>query len=482
VDLSLLLPVIILAAAGSAVLLIDLVIPRGASRGWLLYLALAGVVATALATLPLIGRDLGTVTTFGGMFAADGVAIFFWFTFLIALALALLASSALVDQESEYPAEFYSLMLFCTVGLMLMASSAELMSIYLALELASLSLAFLATWMKRDLISTEAGMKYFIISVLSSAVMLYGMALLYGLTGTTLLRDIGPAILANPQPATMLAVSMLVAGFGFKISAVPFQMWTPDVYEGAPTPVTAFLSVASKAAGFAVLMRVFTVALPGVQVEWAALVAGLAAVTMSVGNVIAIVQGNVKRMLAYSSIAQAGYALIGVALLGLGNDEVFRSGLASTLFFLLVYTFSNMGAFIAVMLASQGGIGERMESYSGLSQRAPLLALALTFSLLSLAGLPLFAGFFSKFVLFQAAIQGGMTWLVIVAVVNSAVSLFYYSRIIRQMYLVPAETDKPVPVAALPALSLLGSLAGVVLLGLVAAPFLALAQTAGLVR
>jgi NADH-quinone oxidoreductase subunit N len=482
----LLAPELALVAGAFLVILLDLLIPAGGSRRPLLWLALVSVV---VALGLVVGLGAQNRPIFNGMVLVDPFSTFFKALFLIATGLVLLASVLYADRLRRWEAEYYAVLLFGTVGLMLLASAGEFITLFLALELSSLAQAFLVCWAKRSLKATEAALKYFLISVLSSAVLLYGVALLYGLTGQTTLAGVGVLLRGDVSPPVMLAIAMLVAGFGFKIAAVPFQMWTPDVYEGAPTPVTAYLSVASKAAGFAVLLRVFDVTFGDVEMVWRAIFAALAVLTMTLGNLLAMAQSNIKRMLAYSSIAQAGYALVGVVV---ASPE----GTAAVLFFLLAYTFTQLGAFLAVVSGvaalgtrDEGEVAPRhdpdsIEAYSGLHFRTPLLAATLAISLLSLAGLPPFAGFFSKLYLFWSAIARGpepggvLFWLVVVGVINSAISLYYYARIIRQMYLVPAATTKPVVIPAAHALALAVCVVGMFILGPFAGAFIESARTA----
>src|SRR5215203_182868 len=420
------------------------------------------------ATGALIGHS---ETSFFGAYTVDNYSIFFKFLFLLAAGLVLLASETFTDLVEQYEAEFYSAILFCTTGFMLMASSTELISIFVSLELTSLSLAFMASWAKRDLRSSEAGLKFFVLSAMSTAILLFGMALLYGATGVTTLSGIRGALTSDTSAAALLALSMIVAGFGFKISAVPFQMWTPDVYEGAPTPVTAFLSVASKAAGFSVVLRILAVALPSIQGDWTALMAVLAALTMTIGNLAALVQSNVKRLLAYSSIAHVGYMLMGPAV---ATQESY----SAVLFYLLSYMLTNIAAFTVIIMLSRYIPDEDLEYFSGLGRRAPLLALTMSLALLSLAGLPPLVGFFSKLYLFWTVAQSGMYWLVLLGVVNSAISLYYYTRVVRQMYLVEPTVDKPVIVDVGPALTLLAATAGVLVVGILSGVFIPLAVQA----
>jgi NADH-quinone oxidoreductase subunit N len=465
-DAFLILPEIVLAVWASLILTIDLFLDRSkASHRLMLVLSLIGVFLAMVATLVLAGQN---TTAFFGTIVVDNFAVFFKVIFLLAAGLVLLSAENLIERVGENAAELCGLILFCTAGLMFMASSYELMTIYLSLEISSLSLAFLAAWNKRELRSSEAGLKFFVLSAVSSGILLFGMALLYGITGSTNLRDIGRILTApTVQPAALLAMSMLVAGFGFKIAAVPFQMWTPDVYEGAPTPITAFLSVASKAAGFAVVMRIFDVALAGgaIQAVWSDLFVVLSLLTMTVGNLAALLQNNLKRMLAYSSIAHVGYMLMGLA-------AATPFGLSSVLFYLLVYAFTNIGAFAVIVVMGRYVEGEDLSQYAGLARRAPVLSAILTICLLSLAGLPPLAGFFSKLYLFWAAAAAGLYITVVWGVLNSAISLYYYARVIRSMYLAEPTSEQKVQVGMAPAVSLAAAAIGVLVIGLLSEPFI----------
>ncbi len=460
-NLQLLGPELALAATAICIILADAFTPRGLGRPAIYSVAGIGIGVSAALAIGLLETH---ASGFGGALTIDTYAIYFKLLFLVATALVLLSATSFVDALPRYRAEFVGLLLLATTALMFLASASELITVYISLEMSSLSIAFLSAWAKRGLAATEAGLKYFLLSAMSSAVLLYGMALLYGLTGQTRLDAIAAALTAGLNGPLLLSLALLLAGFGFKVSAVPFQMWTPDVYEGAPTPVTAYLSVASKAAGFAAAIRVFQTALPAAQPEWAMLFAAVAAATMTVGNVVALVQSNVKRMLAYSSIAQAGYILVGVAAAS-------SSGVAAVLFYLLAYTATNLAAFTAVIAISRLTGTEQLADFRGLHQRAPWLAFALAVSLLSLAGLPPFVGFFAKLYVFWAAIESGLTWLVLLAVVNSAVSLYYYAQVIHDMYMVPAAAEtRPEPSPSL-ALSLGISVVGLALLGVLSGFF-----------
>ena len=466
-DIVLLLPELILATFACLVILVDLVLPETA-KNVDLSLILAGFVASAGATVALIGRN---TTSFYGMLVVDNFAIFFMLAFLAAAALVALSAVAFLKRHPGREGEFYGLLAFSTTGMMLMASTRELISIYLALELTSISLYLLAGMAKGDAKSSEAAIKYLLLGALSSAVLLYGMAVLYGLTGSTDLGEIATALGKSSSPALLLAMSLVAAGFGFKIAAVPFQMWAPDVYEGAPTPVTAFLSVASKAAGFAVIIRVFTVAFAAVQPEWISLFAVLSALTMVLGNVVALTQRNIKRMLAYSSIGHAGYLLMGVAAANV-------AGISSVMFYLAGYTVTNIAAFGVVILASRAIPDDTIEGYSGLHRRSPVLALILALSLLSLAGLPPMVGFFAKFYLFAAAYQAGLVWLVVLGLLTSAISLFYYTWVIRQMYLVAPTSEEPIRFPTAAFVSVAAALVAIFALGIYSDPFVSFARLA----
>src|ERR1700716_60817 len=443
--LTLLAPVLVVVLTAILVLLIDLIVADWVSRRPLMWIATLGLlVGVGTCGLLWAGGYVGK-SAFGGFLVLDGFALFFEALFLLAAILVILSATTFADREELVEAEFYVMVVFSTAGLMLMASGNELMSIYLAIEVTSLSLAFLAAWNKRDVIagqglkSTEAGIKYFLLSAMSTAVLLYGMALLYGVSGATTLVDISRVLTGTPSPAALLSVTMLIAGLGFKIAAAPFQLWTPDVYQGAATPATAFFSVGSKAAGFAVILRIFNGALPGISSEWAVLFGVLAFITITVGNLVAIVQTNIKRLMAYSSISHVGYMLIGLAA---ANAD----GSSAVMFYLLAYAFTNLGAFIVITIMANYAPDDEITGYVGLAQRSPALAMGLTVALLSLAGIPPFVGFFSKLSPFLAAIRAssvGLQLLVIWALVMSAVSLYYYGRVIHTMWIREAPDTVP---------------------------------------
>ncbi|MFC1992559.1 NADH-quinone oxidoreductase subunit N [Chloroflexota bacterium] len=479
-NLELFIPELSLAAFALAVILLDLVTER---KGLLVVVSVVGLVVSAGFTLAMWGGASGAI--FNNMLVVDNFALFFKLLFLSVAALVILSSVSYVSKFARFQGEYYALVLLSALGMMLMAATGELISIYVALELTSISLYILVGFLK-DPKSSEASLKYLLLGAIASAVLLFGMALIFGFTGKTQLGEIAQAIQSVPlqtvlaSPALILGIVMLLAGFGFKIAAVPFQMWVPDVYEGAPTPITAYLSVASKAAGFAVVMRVFYSAfgLPQwLSLDWGIVFAVLAATSMTLGNVLAIPQANIKRMLGYSSIAQAGYLMVGLATIGVSPiaDILGRS---SVLFFLAGYAFTNMATFIAVIAISDKLGSDLIDDYSGMVKRSPVLSLALTLGLISLIGMPPAVGFMAKFYIFSSAVNHGLLWLVVIAVINSAISAYYYLRVVKVMWLgEPASTEK-VPSSGALRVALAISCLGVLLLGLVPGLVMKLAEMA----
>jgi NADH-quinone oxidoreductase subunit N len=448
-DLYLLAPELSLALLALVVMMVDLFVKRRAVTA---AVALLGLIVPFGFAISLAMTQTGTQRAFFNMLVVDPYAIFFEIVFLIIAAIMILASYDYVGKYVKADGEFYTLMLFSVTGMMLMASTGELISIYISLELTSIPLYVMAGLIRTSERSAEASVKYVLLGAMSSAILLYGFALLYGLTGTTDLVSIATAIKHGVQEGNALlivAVILTIAGFGFKISAVPFHMWAPDIYEGAPTPSTAFFSVGSKAAGFAALIRVFIYGgLGQVDLTTAIVVLSIVAVlTMTLGNLVAAVQSNVKRLMAYSSIAQAGYILVGfLASLATGRPE----GNASVLFFILVYVITNLGAFSGIIALANLTGGEMIDDFRGLGRRAPLLSAGTALCLLSLAGIPPVAGFWSKVFLFTAAWESGLQWLVIVALLNTIVSLVYYGRIVKAMYFdAPPRNDRLVAPAGL---------------------------------
>ncbi|MBI2942287.1 MAG: NADH-quinone oxidoreductase subunit N [Chloroflexi bacterium] len=484
-NIALLAPELALAVVALVVIGLDLVLPAE-RKSLLAYLGVLGLIAAGALAVGLGGS---TQVGYAGTWIVDPVAIFFKLLFLIAAAFVLLSSIDYIRRRTDYQGEYYAVLLFATTGMLMMASARELITLYLALELTSISLYVLAGFLKGEKTSAEAGIKYLVLGAVSSAALLYGMALTFGLTGTTVLPDIARQIAANrveTSPLLMVALVLVAAGFGFKVAAVPFHLWVPDVYQGAPTPVTAFLSVASKASGFVILLRVFTVAFAGLTPVWAGLFAVLAAVTMTVGNVGALRQTNVKRLMGYSSIGQAGYALMAFAAFLPGQSPAVNSATAATnsatvsalLFFLLAYALTNLAVFAAIIHVSNRLGSDELADYAGLSGRAPVLSLALLLGLLSLVGLPPMVGFWSKIYLFYSVFNAGVIWLVVVALLNSALAASYYLRIIHAMYLRPAPVDKPLAADAPLGLALAASVIAVVVLGLLPSPVFQAAASA----
>jgi len=432
------LPVLTLTLTAVAVMVSDFLLPKG-SRQFLVALSFLGLLATA-ATFLLWPPE--TTFTFSNMLVADGVGLILGLVLLVTAALSLLFSPGYLAQQQLDRGEYYVLLLLATTGGLIIVTGADLIILFLGIEVLSLALYILAGLARERAASQEAALKYFLAGAFASAFLLYGIALTYGALGTTNLLTIadrlGPSAI-RPEPLLLAGLGLIVVGFGFKVAAVPFHLWTPDVYEGAPTPITAFMSGAAKAAGFAAIVRVFVLALPAVQATWAPLWAVLAILTMVVGNTAALWQRDMKRLLAYSSIAHAGYLLIGVVAGG-------SRGGAAVLFYLAAYVLMNLGAFgVVLALGETGQEHTGINDLAGLSQRAPLLAAALSVFLLSLAGIPTTAGFVGKLYLFTAAIEAGWIGLAVVGVLASVVSVFYYLNVIVVMYMRPATATLPSP-------------------------------------
>lgn len=429
-DAFLLLPEIVLAVGACIMLLAPFFAGsgRGGAAKWALLVLL---VATAASLMAIPSSHTGQYTEdFLDLFVIDGFALFFKFLFLLIIAFVALLSEDFLARANYSPWEYYSLLAFALCGMFFMASGMHLISIYVGLELLSLSSYILAGYYKGEARSTEAAMKYFILGSVSSAILLYGMSLIYGVCGSLQLDDMAAALAGmSGNDALMIGVMFLGAGLCFKVAAVPFHVWTPDVYVGSPTPVTAFLSTASKAAAFAIFARIFYMGLQDLRADWSAVIATIAALSMVVGNLAAVTQDNIKRMLAYSSIGHAGYAMLGILAL----SEI---GLQGVLVYMLVYAFATLGIWAAIlMLRHHEYAGEQIDDFEGLHRRAPSVAFAMVVFLLSLGGIPPTAGFIGKYFLFAAAISAGYSWLAVIAVLMSAVSMFYYLRVVVAMYL-----------------------------------------------
>ncbi|HEV3215966.1 MAG TPA: NADH-quinone oxidoreductase subunit N [Vicinamibacterales bacterium] len=436
-DFYYLLPELVLTAGALLLLLADLIVARD-RQPVLAWVTLAILGATAAALVPVADAH---VQVAHGLIAVDRFALFFKVVFLMAAALTVLMSIRYLDVEGTRAGEYYFLILCATLGMMIMAGGTDLITLFVGLETMAISFYILTGFLKPSRRSNEAAVKYFLLGAFSLGILLYGMSLLYGLSGTTNLRNIATALVGQERdPRLVLAVILVVAGMGFKIAAVPFHMWAPDVYEGAPTPITAFLSVGSSAASFAMLLRIFVESLPamrtsavaglaGPAIGWTTLFYVLSVVTMTVGNFAALTQSNLKRMLAYSSIAHAGYLLIGVVA---GTTR----GFTAMLIYLFVYSFMQLGAFTVIALLRRNDVvGDELKDLNGLFFRQPFAAVAMLLFMLSLGGVPPTAGFMGKFWLFSAAIESGYVWLAVIGVLNSAVSLYYYIRIVVFMWL-----------------------------------------------
>lgn len=476
-DLWLLLPEITITVVGLVVLTADF-IAAGRDRDGLAWFSVAGLVVTAALAwqqLTAPGRAVG----FSGLHVVDPYAAFFKLVFVVSALIVILVSMRFLKDQDVPQGEYYALILFATLGAMLMASANDLLSLFVALETLSVSTYALCGFLKRDQRCNEGAIKYLLMGAFSTGIILYGMVLLYGFAGGTgleaIARAVGMGSLQNP--ALIMGMVLLAAGFGFKIAAVPFHMYLPDMYEGAPTPVVAYMAGATELAGVAVLVRVFLLGMPGLQVDWSLLFWVLAVLTMTIGNVVAIAQTNIKRMLAYSTIAHMGYILIGPVV---GS----QLGVAAVLFYSLAYALMTIGAFGLVVLLTHGAVrGDQIDDFTGLAQEHPLAAAIMLLFLLSLTGIPPTAGFVGKLYLFGAAIEAGYYWLVIIAVVNSAISLFYYMRVATAMYMrdVPPHGIATSPSLALNVALLLAA-AGTLLLGIFPGPILALARaSAGVV-
>ena len=439
-DYTLFIPEFLLGGLVVLLVALDLYVPQ-VKKSWLSYVAAAGLLAVAGVSLAWIGTE----SDFAGIVSVDDYTTFFRVFFTAMAAVICLLSGKLIEEKFSHPGEYFALLVLSTIGAIGMAASRELMTAYLSLELLSFSLYILVSYQKFDAKSNEAGLKYLLLGAFASAMFLYGMSLIYGIAGSTYYSEIASG-LQNPagdfQWAMLMGLVLIVTGLGFKVAAVPFHMWTPDAYEGAFVPVTAYLATTSKAAGFALLLRLFSGSFQVVHDDWSWMIAGIAAATMILGNLVALQQHNIKRLMAYSSIGQVGYMLMGIA--GLSHDTA-----SALLFHMTGYMVSNMAVFVVIIawfnLTGKDEIGD----FRGMRERAPLLAAVLAGALFSLAGLPLFAGFPTKFILFQAVVDEGYLWLATIAVVTSVISLYYYLQIMRQAFVEkPAEGEEerlPVP-------------------------------------
>jgi NADH-quinone oxidoreductase subunit N len=490
-DLRLIAPELILTVCACVALVMEVILPYRKSK-LTAYFSLIGI-ALAFVSLALQFEISMPIEGFYGMVRIDGYSLLFRVIFLISAALAIGISTRFLDIEGEQHGEYYSLILFATVGMMFIACGYDLISLYISLELMALTFYVLVAFTKREKKSNEAAMKYFLLGAFSSGILLYGMSLIYGVAGSTNIGQIasGLSVVVNQikdastsdpilgiRPLLLLGMIALGAGLFFKVAAVPFHMWAPDVYEGAPTSVTAFLSTGSKAASFALYARIFSEALPALRADWAPLLGLVAAITIMVGNWAAVTQENSKRLLAYSSISNAGYLLLAL----IADNSYGRIGLVVYLF---VYTLMNMGAFgVIISLRRRGIIGDHVDDLTGLAQKAPVMAAMMAIFMLSLGGLPVTGGFIGKYFLFGGLIQQGTTehkswyyWLAGWAIINTVVSFAYYFRFIKVMYLGDRIADNK-PLALSPALqvALAVSVIGIIVVGVYPQPFIELAQ------
>lgn len=485
VNLALIGPELIVAMAGVIVMLVDAFTPRR-QRMATATISIVALLGAAAASVWLWTR-WPAASAFNGMIVLDELRLSFTVIFVVVAILTILIAAIWIEAEDLPAGEFHALLLFATSGMMLMASAGDLVIVFLGLEILSIATYVMAGFRRSDTRSNESSLKYFILGSFASAFLLYGIALIYGATatgpdqpGTTNIALIAARANQSLYPPLLFAgIAMLLVGFGFKIATAPFHVWTPDVYEGAPTPVTAFMAAGPKAAGFASFMRVFLFGFPVVTAAastagyahktWIGALAIMAALTMSIGNVVAIVQNNVKRMLAYSSIAHAGYALVGFVAAGAAIDPAQRNrALTAVAFYLLTYAVMNMGAFaIVTIIARKGDERTKVEDYNGIGFSSPILAFSLSIFLLSLLGMPLTAGFMGKIMVFSAAINEGYVWLVVLGVLNTAVSAYYYLRLIIVMFFREGAVGWQAPrIPAALAVALLLTIIGVFYLGL----------------
>ena len=469
IDLISLAPVLVLSVFGMMVLITDLFI--GKDKSILVFMSLIGLLMAAISSLAKFNLP---VHSFNGAYVVDHLSVFFTFIFCISSAMAILLSVDFNKREEIKVGEYYSLILFCTVGMIVLASSTDMIMIFLGIEIISISLYILAGIRRKDIKSNEAALKYFLLGAFATGFLLYGMALIYGATGTTKLAMISKVISEGriiSEPLMLMGVVLLIIGFSFKVAAVPFHMWAPDVYQGAPTPVTAFMAVGPKAASLAAFYRVMTEAMPELSYSWEILLCIVSVLSMFIGNLGAIMQTNIKRLIAFSSVSHVGYLLIAI---------IAKSSLSSSslIFYMLTYAFMIFGVFgIVILLGKKGEENLEIENYSGLAYKHPIIALTMTIFLLSLGGLPPLAGFVAKFYIFSAALKEGYLILVIIAVLNSAISFYYYLKVIVFMYM--KEPVKPFNISLSPMTLLVIAISvfGTIQLGIYPDPIISLAQS-----
>ena len=476
----LLTPEFIVTGLAFVVLTLDLFMPE--RRKWVLpFVAVAGLaVALVVSLVQLWGVN---DSLYDGVIRVDGYALFFKAFFIALGGVVVLVSVDFVRRNLENPGEYYGILLFTVVAMMLLAASGELLTAYISLELLSFGLYVLVAYDRYNPKSNEGATKYILLGAFSSALLLFGISQVYGLLGTTRFDEISRALAAadSLSPGLILGIALIVAGLGFKVAAVPFHMWAPDAYEGAPIPITAHLAVGSKAAAFALVLRLFAEAFMPIVEQWQILLVALAVITMLLGNLVALAQRNLKRLLAYSSVGQVGYLLMGVAALAaMGDGSLELSHLASNgvMLHLVAYAVTNMAAFLCLAAVFNITGRDDIAGMAGVARRAPVVGLVFAVSLFSLAGLPIFVGFTSKFYLFNAAAAQGLLWVAGVAIFASLISLYYYLMVVRQLYIEPAEESTSIPVPRL-TLGVLGALfAGMIVLGVYPAPLMRAVQHA----
>lgn len=458
-DLLLLLPEIVLTCWLCVVLIVDFALPR-LPKDQLAFLSVAGLLATLGC---LVWLDVAHVSgaLFGNMFVLDRMAIFFKIFIVGSTALVILASVQYVDRFRFFRGEYYFLVVMSALGMMFMASANDLLSLFVSLEFSTLGFYILVGYLREDLASNEAGLKFFILGVFAAGLLAYGISLVYGETGKLVFSEMAPAA----TPGAIIGFLLIFAALGFKIGAFPFHSWIPDTYHGAPTPVTAFLSIAPKGAAFAILLRIFFVALAAFKPVWIIMLVAVSILSMTYANIVAIAQRNIKRLLAYSGIAQIGNVLIGLAAgTKMGSDAI--------LFYLLAYLFANIGAFAVVIAVSQAIGSEEIDDYSGLNRRSPFLAFAMLLFLLSLAGVPPLAGFIGKLYIFVSAIKEGLYTLITVGLINIVISMYYYLIVVKKMYISEPVDPSPISISGPMKAVVYVGLAGTLLIGIYPQPFI----------
>ncbi|WNM59838.1 NADH-quinone oxidoreductase subunit N [Candidatus Nitrospira allomarina] len=484
-DLVLILPELLIVGMACLILVLDPITPAH-KKDLLAWMSLGILVVVSVVTVSGFGER---VMAFSDLVVVDSYAVFWKMLLYLVSGLTILLSMGYLKEEKIQLAEYYAFVLLALTGMMVMVSGADLLTIYLGIELMSITLYIMAGFKRFELRSIESSAKYFVLGAFSSGILLYGISIIFGVTGSTRLVEIAAVVNGRgiDDPLVFISLMLLIVGFGFKVAAVPFHMWTPDVYEGAPTSVTAFMAVASKAASFAAFLRVLLEAFGGIKPDWNMLILVICIITVALGNLVAIVQTNVKRMLAYSSIAHAGYALIGVVVAGWAGSEgaVSSQGVSSLMLYLAIYSFMTIGAFSMVAILRKGGLeGEEIEDFTGLAKRHKGGAFLMLVFMVSLAGIPPTAGFIGKLYLFMAAVNAGLAWLAIIGLIFAAISAFFYLRIVMVMYMREPSSEQELHTRLVlsPQVSfvLACAVAGVVLLGIFPGPLVSVADLSSL--